>query len=256
MRFARALRSLGVGGRRSHRHLDGEQRPVPGGHLGGPALRPLLHGDQHPSAPRRGAVHPRRLRRRGAGEFGGDGRAGGRARPVAHRRLGLRGGGAPRVPGLRRPGGGRGAGPARRRVRGPGDAVLLGHHRAPEGRAQAAAGHPARGPRLGAGADCHGPRRLGERPRLGLPVAGPALPRRAARLVHVAASLGRDGGRDGALRSPPVPRAHRALPGHPRAVRADDVRPPAAPARRRAGALRPLEPGATCSTPPRRARSR
>ena len=80
------------------------------------------------------------------------------------------------------------------------------------------------------------------RPDSGVPVPGAALPRRAAGLLHGHAPARRDGGRDGAASTRAVPRADRALPGHPGPVRADDVRPHAAAASGGTGALRPVEP--------------
>ncbi len=126
--------------RRPHRHPHGEQQALPGGRLGGPALRAALHGDQHPPASRRGAVRPRRLRRQRAGDVAAAGGPGDRARPVADPHARVRGRRAARLRALRGGTGGAGTGPARRGRR-AGDAVLLGHHGTPQGGAQAAARH-------------------------------------------------------------------------------------------------------------------
>ena len=80
-----------------------------------------------------------------------------------------------------------------------------------------------------------------------------AAPLRFCMSVHAARRHRR---RDGALRRRAVPGARSSAPRHPHPGRADDVRPPAQAARRRA------RPATTCrrcgasSTPPRRARCR
>jgi hypothetical protein len=81
----------GAGGARAERgrhgrDLHGEQPPVPGGRVGGAALRAPLHGGQLAPAPGRGAVRPRRLRRGRARLVGGDGRRGHPARDRGARR--------------------------------------------------------------------------------------------------------------------------------------------------------------------------
>ncbi len=239
------LRARGVVRRRPHRRADGEQPALPRGDLGGPAVgaattRPinshLRPGEVQYVLDDCGAV--------GAGDVRGDGRRRRRPRPVAHPGADVGGRRAPGLRALRRGARGCGARPARRRARGPGDAVLVGHDRAAQGRAQAAAGHAVRRPVGHAGAAGPGARHAGQRRRrrLGLPVPRTALPRRAARLLDVDAAPRRDGRRDGAVRSAPVPRADRAPPGDARAVRADDVRAHAPPARGRARAPRPVEP--------------
>ena len=68
--------------------------------------------------------------------------------------------------------------------------------------------------------------------------------------------LGGDRGGDGALRPAPVPGADRALPGHPRAVRADDVRPDAAAAARTSASATTCRACGWSCTRRRRARSR
>ena len=220
--------------RRPHRHPHGEQPPVPRGGVGGPAIRAPLHGHQQPPAPGRGAVRARRLRRGRARVVGGDGRRRRRARPRPHPGAGGRG---------RRPRGferyddvlaGEEPRPARRRARGPRDALLVGHHRPAEGRAQGAAGHAVRRPVGGAGADRPGRWRSRGRARFRVPLARAAVPRRAARLLDVDAAPRRHRRGDGAVRPRAVPRADRAPPGDPRPVRADDVRAHAAAARGRA----------------------
>ncbi len=96
---------------------------------------------------------------------------------------------------------------------------------------------------VGPRADRHvhrGPRHRG---RHRLPVAGPALPFGPAGLLHGRPPAGWHLRGHGVLRCRTVPRCHRALPGHPRPVRAHHVHPHAAPARGGAAGLRPVQPG-------------
>ena len=122
--------------RRPRRHPHGERRPLPGGRLGGTAHGSVLHGAQQPSALRRGPIHPRRLRRHRPRDDPGDGPGRGGPRPgsgpgaIGRRRA------APRVRALRGGGGALRGYAGVRRVRGTGDAVLVGHDRAAQGGAQ------------------------------------------------------------------------------------------------------------------------
>ena len=112
----------------------------------------------------------------------------------------------------------------------------------PKGVRKQLPGTPLGDPTSAPGADRAGPLRPRWRDRRGVPVAGTALSRGTSRLFDVDSPLGRDGCRDGALRSEPMPSADRAPRGDAGAVRPDDVRPDAAPSPRGAGTLRPLQP--------------
>ncbi len=126
----------GAPSRRQRRHLHGEQRPLPRGDVGRPALRPLLHVRELAADGRRGGVHRQRLRRQGVHHLGGQAGAGRRAgrqdpqRPhPAHGRRHHRGLRALRGRGRRLPGRA-----DRRRARGRRHALQLGHHRPAQGR--------------------------------------------------------------------------------------------------------------------------
>ena len=80
--------------------------------------------------------------------------------------------------------------------------------------------------------------------RHGLPLPGAALPRGADRLVARHDPQRRHRGGDGALRRVRALRADRAVPGHPRPVRADDVRPDAEAPRGGTGRVRHVQPAA------------
>ena len=127
-------------------------------------------------------------------------------------------------------------------------ALLVGHHRAAEGRQDPAArrrarqGEPLRHPHEGAVR-----LRTGHR----VPVAGAALPRGAAALQFDGAASGRDVRHHGALRRRGVPDADGPLPGHRHTGRADDVHPHAEAAGGRARAPRSVV--ATRRHPRRRA---
>ena len=92
--------------------------------------------------------------------------------------------------------------------------------------------------------------------RHGLPLHRAALPRGADRLVARDDPQRRHRGGDGALRRGPGAAADRALPGHPRPVRGDDVRPDAEAPGGGTGRVRHLQPAAGRAQPPRRSRSR
>ena len=116
----------------------------------------------------------------------------------------------------------------------------------PKGVRVALSGMPPDAP-LAAGAD---PQRLyGFGERLGVPVAGAAVSRRAAALLHGRAAPRRHRDRDGELRPGGGAGADRAPPRHALAVGADDVRAHAQAARGSARSLRPLEPA--CRDPRR-----
>ena len=101
---------------------------------------------------------------------------------------------------------------------------------------------------------CIGPFQHG--PGHGVPVAGAAVPRGAAALRDGGDAPGRHGGGDGALRRGRIPAPGAAAPHHAHAGGADDVRAHAQAARCAAPGARPVDPCASPSTPPRRARCR
>ena len=218
--------------RRPHRHPHGEQPAVPRGGVGGPALRPPLHRDQQPPAPGRGAVRARRLRRR---RCWSPRRRWPRSSPGSTcRAIPVRVSAAGDLPGFERYDdvlAGEVAGPARRRARGPGDAVLVGHDGRPKGVRKPLPGTPFGDPSAAPVQVAQGIGAVRCRPGLGVPLPGAAVPLGAARLLDVDAPARRHGRGDGAVRSPAVPRAHRAPPGDARPVRADDVRAHAPAAR-------------------------
>ena len=60
---AQLFRSLGLQGRRPHRHDDRELPPVHRDRVGSAAQRPDLHAHQHPPEKKRDGLHPGELRR-------------------------------------------------------------------------------------------------------------------------------------------------------------------------------------------------
>ena len=187
VRFARALRSLGLRVGDHIAILMENNSSLSGGGLGGAAVRAVLHGDKQPSACRRGAVHPRRLRRRRPGDVRGHGRGRGGTRPVAHRRQGLGGRGSARLRPLRRA-----AGQCDRRSAASTSAragrccTRRARPGGPRGCASSCRGTPLGRPHVGSGADRAGASYAhGGAADVGVPVAGAALPRGAARLVDV-----------------------------------------------------------------------
>ena len=218
----------------------------------------MLTAVNHHLTARRGRLHRARLRREGAG----------RRRVAGPARRGRRRGGARgRAPARLRRAGRRASTtttprstaspttPLRRRARGRGDALLLGHHRA----GRRASGRRCRERRIDEPGDADvavfgTDVRLHARDRLPLPRA--ALPRRAAAL-HAPRSR-RSGGTVVVMeRFDAGGRAgrDRALPGHAQPVGADDVRADAqAPARGARSATTCRRCGSR-STPRRRARS-
>ena len=148
---------------------------------GRPSVRALLHGDQQPPAAGRGAVRARRLRRERAGRVRGDGRRRRRARPRPASPCGWPAWAT--LPGFEPYDDVLAAAeplPRRRRARGPRDALLVGHDRAPEGRAQGPAGHAVRRPAATPVLTRPGARRPGRRRRPGSVYLSPgaAVPRR------------------------------------------------------------------------------
>ena len=169
--------------------------------VGGAALGAPLHRDQQPPASGGGAVRPRRLRGARARDAPRRWRRRRGTRPLAHSRCAC----PPRatLPGFERYDdvlAGASPEPLERRARGPRDALLVGHDRAAEGRAQGAARHAVRRSVGGAGPDRAGDRHVRRRARLRVPVACAAVPRRAARVLDVDAPPRRGGRRDGAVR--------------------------------------------------------
>ena len=136
-------------------------------------------------------------------------------------------------------------GAAGRRGRGLRHAVLLGHHRPPQGDPPAAHRAALRLRRRALG---HARRDHGLQPGRRVPLSGAALSLRPARVVHDGPAHGRHGRGHGALRPRALPGPHRTAQGHARPVRPDHVRAHAQAARRRAGKVRPLVPalGGAC----------
>ena len=124
--------------------------------------------------------------------------------------------------------------PAGRGARGPGDVLLIGHHRSAEGDPVPAA-RPHRARRAPARAVRQPDHQHGRR-RVPLPRA--AVPHGSGGLLVDGPPRGRHRGGARAVGSDRVPRGHRALPRHHRPVRADDVRAAPQAAARGARALR------------------
>lgn len=238
-----------VGCRRHDSRADGEQRARPRGDVGRPAKRFVLHAGEHPPGAVGGGLHRRRLRRSGDPVLARDARhvhaarrgaSAGATRRRAHRRR--RAAGMAPVSGVRR---GRVRPAPSRRIRRPTPAVLRGQYGAPQGHPTAAGAgdrrdrddHPGvRSPWCGRG--------------FGVPEPRTAVPHGTRDVDDVRAGGRCHHGGHGALRRRGGVGVHRGIPGDPRAVRADDVRPHAEAARGRAGHLLPAHPAA------RRARRR
>ncbi len=135
---------------------------------------------------------------------------------------------------------------ARRRARRLLHAVLVGYHRPPQGRAPRPDRRPLRHLRH-PHPDARAHHGLQRGRRLSQP--RPAVPLRPARVVDDRAAHGRDRRRHGQVRPQPLPRADRTTPRHPRAVRADHVRPPAQAPRRPTHNARPRAHSARSCTP-------
>ena len=123
---------------------------------------------------------------------------------------------------------------AGRGARGPGDVLLIGHHRPAEGDPV-----PAPRPHDARRAPARAVREPDHQPgRRRLPLPRAAVPHGSGGLLVDGPSGGRHHGGPRAVGPDRVPRGHRALPRHHRAVRADDVRAAPQAAAGGAGALR------------------
>ena len=251
----RALEPPGPGPVRPRAALRGprgraaaQRRPDPRGGVRPAALRSLLHHGQHAPGRRRGGLHRGRLRRSHAHHLGCAGTPGRRAGrphtgrgPPAHDRARRR---RRRPHVIRRVRRRLARGAVGRRGRGLRHALLLGHHRPPQGDPTAA--HRA-ALRLRCRPLGHVGRDHGLRPGGRVPLSGAALPLRPARVVHDGPAPRRHGRGHGALRPRAVPGPHRTAQGDARPVRPDHVRAHAQAARRRAGEVRPFVPALGCA---------
>ncbi len=253
-RCAQLLRGLGLDGRRHHRDLHGQQPALFRAVLGGAAQRAVLHLRVQPAHRARGRIHRARQRRARAVPLGVAARDRRRAGAFARRYRALLGRRQhQRLPRLREHARPLSRRAGRRRDRGRRHAVFLGHHGPPQG-------HPRRAERTAdrcaLAAAAYHRRLLRLRRGHGVPVAGAAVSRRAAALLHDRAALRRHRDRDGEIRPGVGAGADRAVPRHALAVGADDVRAHAEAARGGARSPRPVDAIASRSTPPRRARAR
>ena len=197
------------GRRRGRAALRQHARDVRG-LLGGAALGPLHHGGQPQPVRGGGVVHHRRLRREGPRGVGGQGRGGQRpggrrADPPRLRRRdrGLR---VVRRGAGRRVGRAAGRAAARRRP-----ALLLRHHRAPEGHQAAVAVDRGRRARVRLPDGLRHALRLRRGHRL--PLSGAGLPRRPAAVRRRHPHARRHAGDDGEVRAGGRAAGDRALPG-------------------------------------------
>ena len=210
--------------------------------MGGTAGRALLHRPQRPPPPGRGPVHPRRLRRPRPGDHLRAGRRGRLARPRRRPAPGCRRGGRARVPDYAD-------------VLASEPPTALDDEA--EGRemlySSGTTGVP-KGVRKPLGVTVPGdPRATSVAIALGIGAMGitgssvylspaPLYHSAPARLHHGHAPPRRHRRGHGVLRRRRLPRGHRALPGHPRPVRAHHVHPDAPAARGAAPGLRRVEP--------------